>query len=399
MRNKEMGDNMKGIILEIYRGLREIRDNLLMDIFGLFCKREKAILFDNFCGNGYGDNPKYINEELNRRNCKVKRYWVVKKNLQKAILKEFPDDIIPVTYRSISYFKAAAVSKVWIRNSRMPIAIKKRQNQFYINTWHSIIPWKKVEFDVKREKTSNVSRMSLKDNANTDLMVASCEFKEQLLRTSYRYTGDVLRAVIPRCDCLRNLDFGRICAIKNKLGIPINTHVVMYAPTFRDSHRTDIYSVDYDKVLNALEKRFGKEWVVIIRLHPLMISYSDQIKYSEKIINVTAFSDAQELLMISDSLITDYSSIMFDFMLTQKPIFLYATDVEEYRAERDFYYEITELPFGLSDCNETLEKAILEFDENKFHKMLEIYSKKIGLFESDVSSSKIIADIIEKKLD
>lgn len=389
---------MKGFLLEIYRELREMRDNLLMGVFGLFCKRERAILFDNFGGNGYGDSPKYINEELNRRNCKAKRYWVVKKNLPEAISKEFPDDIIPVTYRSITYFKAAAVSKVWIRNSRMPIVIKKRKDQFYINTWHSIIPWKKVEFDVKREKTSNVPRMSLKDNVNTDLMVASCGFKEQLLRTSYRYTGEVMRAVIPRCDCLRNLDFDKICEIKNKLGIAINTHVVMYAPTFRDSHRTDIYSLDYDKVLDALEKRFGEEWVVIVRLHPLMLSYGEQIKYSKKIINVTAYPDAQELLMISDSLITDYSSIMFDFMLTQKPIFLYATDMKEYRAERNFYYEITELPFDLSDCNEALQGAILEFDENKYRKMLEIYEKKISLFESDVSSSKLIADIIEEKL-
>lgn len=389
---------MKILLLKIYRKFRDVKDSFFLALFRMFFKQEKAIIFDNFSGKGYGDSLKYIYLEVIKRKIDAKIYWVLDDNLYKNKPKDFPDNIHFVRYRSIQYLKAFALSKVWIRNSRMPIVLKKAKTQFYLNTMHSILPWKKVEFDVKRNKESSIPRMIILDNNNIDLMIASCEFKEKLLRESYRYTGKILRTVLPRCDCLYNISKEQINKLKIKYGIESEKKIVLYAPTFRDSKSTDVYSVDFASVLNSLSMKFGGDWIFIVRLHPSIMELSSIAIFNKNVIDGTSFGDAQEFLMISDVLITDYSSIMFDYMLTRRPIFLFATDYVEYIKERDFYYDFSSLPFTLCGNNKQLMDSIYKFDNDQYHENLEEYINKIGLYQNEKSSSEIVVDIISKEL-
>lgn len=364
----------------------------------VFAKRKDQIVFENFGGKGYGDSLKYIHTALLKRNPDRKMIWVVNRALKRDVLNEFPGDIELVQQYSFQHLLAMAQSKIWITNFRMPYYCRKGKDQLYINTWHSVLPWKKVESDVmRRAGNENYIRRIQLDNRNTDIMVSSCRFKSELIRSSYHFEGRILETIIPRCDILLQnnpIIRDRIC---DKINISKSAKAALYAPTFRAAKKEDIsaYDVDYRKLKRALQSKFGGEWVILVRFHPSMMDLSNDIQ-NEDVINVSYYADAQELLYISDVLITDYSSIMFDYMLTRRPVFLYANDVKEYSAERGVYFSLTDLPFPFSESNAKLEESIMQFDQDSYDRELDSYINQIGLYIHQKPSSEIIAQIAEQ---
>ena len=145
-----------------------------------------------------------------------------------------------------------------------------------------------------------------------------------------------------------------------------------------------------------MERRFGGEWVGLVRLHPNFSRFSKMLNLPANVIDVTNYSDMQELLLVSDACITDYSSCIFEFSIDGKPGFIYAPDFDAFKQDRDVYYEITDTPFPVSTSLEGLNDSIIKFDENTYaarHK--EFYSSFIRLYKCDNSAEKV-ADIIEE---
>ena len=379
--------------------LSKIYTLTIINLIRLFSKPEKAVLYSSYSGCGYGDSLKYVDLELRRRKLKIKKYWVINEKLTPEMISEFPSDIILVKFNSYEHYKALATAKIWLTNSRNKIYCQKGKDQYYINTFHSLYPWKKVEFDVLRPENTRQYDRCIRDNENLDLILSSCKFKTSLLKETYKYEKDVLKAVLPRCDKLiaSGSDTDEIQKIKERLGISTETKVLLYAPTFRNSHSVNVYDIDYELLLNALKQKFNCKWVVIVRLHPSMIDQKNKINYNETIIDGSSVSDAQELLLISNILITDYSSIMFDFMLTKRPVILYIKDIYDYQKERNFYFELESLPFFSAKSNQELADYISAYDEGAYKEKCEAYFINIGIYKRDAPTSKIIADIIEQK--
>ena len=172
--------------------------------------------------------------------------------------------------------------------------------------------------------------------------------------------------------------------------------VVLYAPTFRKDKSTECYNLDFNRLREVLAEKFGGEWMVMLRLHPHLIN-CELFKEEDGIINVTRYDDIQELLMISDVLVTDYSSLMFDFAISGKPVFLYAVDVVDYsKNDRSLYFDVKELPFSVAIDNDQIAENIHGFDSADYQDRIKLFNSKVGSYETGTAAAEISKLIIEK---
>jgi CDP-glycerol glycerophosphotransferase len=184
--------------------------------------------------------------------------------------------------------------------------------------------------------------------------------------------------------------------VHSVLGIPNDVKIVAYMPTFRDTGRVDCYNVNFESLTKTLEAKFGGKWVIVVKVHPKIKRFSKKIfNFSENVVDASEYPDAQELLSAIDVCITDYSSCIFDFMLTRRPGFIFATDIEIYNNERGFYYPLESTPFPIATTNEELANNILNFDEKKYKSNVEEFLKEKGCIEDGHSSERVV-DLIEK---
>ncbi len=166
---------------------------------------------------------------------------------------------------------------------------------------------------------------------------------------------------------------------------------ILYAPTLREDKDLTCYSLDFKRVLNAVSNKFGNEYVIALRLHPLILELKDKyLQEFNDIVDATDYSDMQELLVASDIIITDYSSCIYDFMLQYKPGFIFATDIKKYDDGRGLYYPLTTTPFPVSDNNEDLIKNIKNFDEKKYKKNVKNFLSVKGCIDDGHASERVV---------
>ena len=176
---------------------------------------------------------------------------------------------------------------------------------------------------------------------------------------------------------------------------------MLYAPTFRKNRSIDPYRIDWNKVIPALKEKFeGQDVTVLLRLHPNLIGAADvsPLLNNPSVIDVTLYHDMQELLCISDMLITDYSSSMFDFTMQMKPCLLYATDVEQY--DRGYYFDFKDLPYPLAVNQEELMANIIGFDNEKYTARLkQFFDVTVGLFEDGNASKELTKWMLDNSIE
>ena len=359
---------------------------LFMRIFPI---EENKIVFCSTRGKRYGDNPMYISDLLRKKGHKI--IWLLKEDVEE----EIPKEIQRIKYNIFTEAYELATAKVWVDSNLKYPGVLKRKGQLYVQTWHGSYGLKKIAGDLG-ELLPLIDKRYHKYNAEIiDLMISNSTRTTEIYRKAFWYHGEVFEYGSPRNDVLFSDYFLNKEKVKKYFGIR-NQKIVLYAPTYRVNYRIDEFRLNYEKMLQALEKKYSGEWVVLVRMHPSNLCDADKVtKYSDKIKNASKYSNMQELLVASDVLITDYSSCMFDFATTRKPCFLYATDVEKYREERDYYFELEDLPFPLAENNEKLEENILNFDEEVYQKKLNELFEQVGLCETGHASEKV-ADYIEQ---
>ena len=155
--------------------------------------------------------------------------------------------------------------------------------------------------------------------------------------------------------------------------------------------------MEYARCAKALEKRFGGEWLILAKLHPNIAEKAAQMNLDPQVIrNASDYPDIQELYLACDALITDYSSVMFDFLITGKPCFLYVNDLAAYKSDRNFYFDIDKLPFARAEDNSQLERELLEFDPEVQAKRVEEFCREFGIRESGTAARQTV-DYLEKR--
>ncbi|MFD0829838.1 CDP-glycerol glycerophosphotransferase family protein [Neobacillus sp. M.A.Huq-85] len=361
-------------------------------LFNFFPIKKNKIFFYSYYGSQYGGNPKYITEYI------LKHYpketfdivWALNNIKENEHLK----GIRKVKTMSLKCFYELCTSKVIITNYRSTELFVKRKDQYYIQTWHSSLRLKQIEKDAEIHLPNKYIQMAKKDSLKCDLLISGCEFSTQIIKRAFWYQGEILECGTPRNDVLFKNDLLMKKGILTELNIPIGKKVILYAPTFRKNNNLDIYNLEYLKIIENLESKFGGEWKFLVKLHPHQMHLSKNLLYEDKVVDVTFYDDIQELLSIADVLITDYSSLMFDFSITQRPCFLYTPDLKEYiKNERDLYFDIKELPFINSKSMQELLTQIKQFNQKDYREKLINFSDHVGSFEKGNASKKLVKKI------
>lgn len=369
-------------------------------ILRLFIKIDNdAILFWSWNSRQYGCNPKALSDYiLSLPNRNFKLYWSFKGSFPKSL----DDNVIPLKWGSLKYLITALRCKFLISNTRNDIETMlfyKRRRQIYVMTWHAGMSLKKIEKDVADSFGKRYIRRSKFDSKMCNLMVSGSEFQTNLFKNSFWYNGEVLNSGSPRNDILFSSSNDKRISFCDLYNIDRSTVIVLFAPTFRSNFNPEIISFEWEIIKRAIEQKFHRNATLIIRLHPNIRNMITKLKFkfnNTDCFDVTSYPDMQELLTISDILITDYSSSMFDYSLMKKPCFLFIKDREKY--DRGFYISLDELPFEQASNDEELAKSILNFNKKDYDKKIEEFNTfKVGSFERGKACQNLYNWIVSKK--
>ena len=343
----------------------------------------------------YGCNPRYLSEYLLDSGEEYDSYGVYR---SERYARQMDSRMKFVKFRSWRYFVLVNSAEFLITNLRTdPYRIywHKRPGQKYLMLWHGGVALKKIEADAIESIGFSYLMKAKRDSRACDLMISGCAAQTKLLKEKFWYSGEILERGIPRNDIFFNNDLHKslrsdICRAYN---IAESNRIVLYAPTFRRNKSIEPFRIEWSRVVPHLRQMFGGEEVtVLLRLHPNLIGSADvtPLLNAPEVIDVTLYPDMQELLCVSDLLITDYSSSMFDYTMSLKPCLLYATDVEQY--DRGYYYKFTELPYPLARSEEELVEVIEGFDYEAYKVATRrFFDEKVGLVE-DGNASKHLAE-------
>lgn len=332
-------------------------------------------------GAKYNCNPRAIAEEICRQGLKSLTVYFAFEEPAK-FEKELPNGVNAIKIGSLKYYYILATSQFIIFNIRMSGMFfpYKKKGQYYIQTQHGGHGIKKVEFDA--DLPDSYLKVAEEDTKRTDLMLSDSKYWTNVYRTSYRYKGEILEVGLPRNDV-----FFRNTPSKRKG----DKKYVIYTPTFRSNGRRDVYGFDYDKVIAALEKRFGGEWYIRISSHPNMQSYYKEIyDFSHPRLIDIGGEDLQPYLLSSDILITDYSSAEMDFSLTKRPVFQLCKDRMDY--DRGFYINPEYLPFAYAENDDKLLENIENFDDYRYQKDLKVFNDTIIVLKEIGCAAKFVTE-------
>ena len=348
--------------------------------------------FIAFSGRQYSDSPRRISELLLKEHPEIRQVWAFTEPEKFAFLEE--KGIKVVKYKSLEYLYYVMTSRVYVDNAEFWSALKFRPGQMVLETWHGGGAYKRVgghRIDVnKREQQHAVEKM----NKITLFLSSSEAFTKFVIRDAYQYHGEVLQCGLPRNDDLLHPDPAVSAKVREALDIPEDAKVLVYAPTFRNSHSLDLYDVDLARLKAALEAKFGGEWVILLRMHYYLADKA-MASSAPYLRSATDYPDMQDLLQCADALLTDYSSCMWDFSLMHKPCFLYARDIAGYRGERDFYTPIDSWPFPLAADNDELEQVIADFDGDAYRSAVDRHHRELGSTESGTAAKQCVERIVQ----
>lgn len=364
------------------------------------------VVFECFKGKFINDSPLSIYKELKKQASHFQFIWVVRDyrwiidNLDDPEILEvcLDKNTNIVKYGSEAYLKAYATSKYWVTNCRIPYRISKKQGQVFIQCWHGT-PLKKMAHDIKVGTNVKTSLDGLKftydhEVKRLDYFISPSKYASECFCSSFNMApSKILELGYPRNDKLiinkNNIQLTE--NIKRRLGIDNSKKIILYAPTWRDDK---VCSVNGNHILtNPLDSEgFLSKFentVFLYRGHYFTKPENEMIDF----IDVSNVNDINDLFLISDMLITDYSSLFFDYANLERPIYFYMPDLEEYRDKtRGFYLDVhTELPGPIAKNPDELAEFILDNDFD--YSIFELFNDKYNTYEDGNSAMRVIKEL------
>lgn len=286
-----------------------------------------TVLYSSFDGRQFSDSPRAVQEELARRESGVEHLWVVR-DQQAAV----PAGVRAVALHSAEWHEALARSRWIVTNTQLPEWFERAEDQFVVQTWHGT-PLKRIGRDLAGTAFADSAYMESMPRraAQWSVLVSPNSFSTPVLRRAFGYTGEVLECGYPRNDLLYAPDRAKVAsAVRQSLGVPDGRRVVLYAPTWREDlpKRSGLYGLDLQLDLEHAREALGDGHVLLVRRHYLV---GGSVPSSDFVRDVSRWPDVSELMLISDVLVTDYSSLMFDFAQTGRPMLFHTYDLEHYR--------------------------------------------------------------------
>ena len=336
--------------------------------------------------NRFSCNPAAIVKELLVSSPDLKIVWATDDKIDKS---EFPSSVKLVQRGSLEMFEEMRSSHVWLDNGLNCVWFfyPKRKGQVYINTWHGSLGIKRLSGNFMWKMRAGTCKKK------TDYCITNSTFEEDVFTSTFWKGVDYLKFGHARNAVLFKEELFESVAIsvKEKLGLPSDRKLILYAPTFRDDG-SKIEMPDYKALTAALSSKFGGEWTVLVRYH-----FKDGISSdTEASVDVSRFPDIRELMIASDIALTDYSSWIYDYVLLKRPGFIYAPDISKYESSRGFYYPLTETPFPIASSTDELISNIGGFDEADYQVKAAKFLEARGCYEapdSDKKAAQFISDL------
>jgi CDP-glycerol glycerophosphotransferase len=358
---------------------------------------KQTVLFQAFDGRGFLDNPKAIFEAM-RKAPKFKDYeliWALHHPVEITGSKV-------VKKNSFAYYYYLSKAKYWVFNHKMPEYLVKKSDQIYLQTWHGT-PLKRLAHDLPdtgltyyRSKQSYQEMLTSydKDSQLWDYLISPNPFSTAVFASAFQFPKDkILETGYPRNDVLISPSATEIKQIKAKFNLPQDKKIILYAPTWRDNaYNLKGYTFDLQIDFAKWQEKLGDQYLVIFKPHYLI---SNQLEVpSDFVRTLPATADITDLYLISDCLITDYSSVFFDYANLNRPIYFYMPDIESYQEElRGFYLEVPkELPNDICQTEADLLEAISSdsFDTQR----LSAFNQRFNVLQDGHVSQKVIEEVL-----
>lgn len=371
--------------------------SFLIRFLGIFAKTdENCILFVSFAGKRFDDSPKAIYDEMIKLDKfkNLKYYWAF------VDCDKFnPPQGEKIRIDTFKYFWIAQKSKIWITNSAIERGLNfKKKQTFYINTWHGT-PLKKIGKD--EHSKSNKSGLGSKNISTEDVILAQSEYDAHIF--SHIFNMDFSKIIT--CDLPRNDELSEVTKeykenIRKQLNIEENKKIILYAPTYREYERDKYNECSLNQHLNFenWKRKLGKDYIILFRAHYEVVKVVG-LKESDFVRDVSSYEKLNELMIASDILISDYSSIFFDYSILEKPMFCFAYDLEKYMEKRGLYFDLErELPCDINKNEHELLQNLLYYDSKDILNRVKLFKQKYAPSAGNATQSviKIIEENIKK---
>lgn len=357
-------------------------------------------------GAAYCNHEKYITEKLCEVNDELEIVWCVD-NIDIPV----PKQVRLVYSRNTDrMLKDLSNSKVVITSTFFPDSFTKRQGQIWIHLKHwGSITLKKFYLDAPSVSDVSGNAVRWKEKFNQlDYILVGSKFDEDSCRRGFSNIPEMIYTGSARSDVLFSPD-NAWKKVRKYYGISDRKRLLLYAPTYRfvdisvdEAYKVQDTLIDFYRVINSLQHRFGGEWSILLRLHPGIRNWGEDIAKaaSESVIDVSLYDDSQELIAASDIMITDYSSIMFEPAYVGKPVILFAPDRKTYIGkEYELLLNYDELPFPIVESNDELEEAIKQFEMEQYQRAVDDFLCKHDVHEDGHASeraAKFILGLLEE---
>lgn len=355
--------------------------------------KKQKIIFSNFNGSGFGDNPRYVAEECIRRKIPYKFYWVCEKPGC-----TFPPELTIIRPNTVRFVFHMSTAEIWVDNTRKLYYFKKKKNQTYIQTWHGGPGLKRIERDAGTGLSPQYIAYARKDSENIDLLLCNCRFWAHRFQKCFWYNGPILRRGLPKNDLYFRDIPGMRKLIRSFYHLPEDVKLVLYVPTWREDRKLHVYHLDFEGCLDAFEKRFGSRWIMLVRLHPNVNAADFDIRYTDRVLNASPYDNSQELLAAGDAVISDYSSCSFDYIQLNRLSFFYAEDYEEMKKDKGYYHELDELPVPKAFSNDEMIRNILEYSEDAWKEKRDQFMEMMDYYDDGHASEAVVDYILERSL-
>lgn len=376
---------------------------IVFRVMGLLPRKQHTIFFESFHARQYSDSPRAIYEYMCKHHPEYHLVW----SIDKRAAKLFNAYGVPYVKRfTLKWFLEFPRAKYWVNNVRLPGWMPKPPATIYVQTWHGT-PLKKLGLDIETvhmpgTDTEKYRQNFISESSKWDFLVSPNAYSTSIFNRAFGYEGNVIESGYPRNDHLSNFNEADVRAVKEKLGIAEGKKIILYAPTWRDHefHEKGKYKFDFQFDLKAWEKQFSDEYVLLTRMHYLIAENFDFTAYEGAVVDVSDYPDIRDLYIISDMLITDYSSVFFDFSVLSRPVIFYMYDLDMYRDQlRGFYFPIeTEAPGPIVRTEKELFDVIQNIEQLQPEKG-EAYRKfqqKFTSLEDGHATERVVNTFLKK---
>ena len=363
----------------------------------------KIVMWTFEGSGGYGCSPRYIAEELLKRNSDFEIVWLVE-----DMEKQFPPQIKKVKSTLWARAYHLSTARFWIANTRTFYGTRKRKGTTYIQTWHGSVSLKPIGKYRGNQFSKIAYIVSKADSDLADYALSGSRYCTDMWPDGLIIDKKkILTIGSPRCDVLINEVEKKHRQIRKEYGLPDDVKILIYAPTFRGGSQNTVRSVhateatiDFDRLIAALEKRFGGTWYIFLRLHPQLTAQMKEMpisKQNTRLIDVSQRPDMNEIMAATDAIITDYSTAIFEGYLTGQPGFIYADDIDEYVADRGaLMFSLDEIPFSVARNNDELVENVLGFDAEKYEKRRKAFITSVGSAEDGKARERVV-ELVEMR--